>query len=154
MAQKVLNQLNCRINLKEIENRFETALYCNFWVGNEYFWDEYMKFTQPVFNFLLNHLTDDEKKIISRPANKTKDITATNLSYIMERLFSTLIVYNSKIKALAYKYPCVELQIIRTFQDQIGEIQKNQQFSPLLGSQFFSKLKIPILGKLIAKIYQ
>ena len=126
-VQKILIRLNYNINLKEIKNTHETALYCNFWVGNAYFWDQYMKFTMPIYDYLLNDLTDEEKMFINQPADRCRDATATYFSFIVERLFSTLLVYNKNIKSLAYKYPCVELQMLRTLQDRLNEVRKSQQ---------------------------
>ncbi len=128
-VQSIMTRLNYDINLRGIETSHDTALYCNFWVGNAYFWDEYMKFTQPIFRHLLTNLSDEEKRFINQPADKARDSTATYLSFIMERLFSTLLVYNKTLKALAYPYPCLELHIIQTLYDNHGEAIKRMQRS-------------------------
>jgi hypothetical protein len=130
-TQKIMRKLNYNIDLKNIENTHETALYCNFWVGNAVFWDEYMKFTQAIFHHLHDGLSDEERRFINQPADPARDATATYFSFIMERLFSTLLIYNKNIKALAYKYPFVELHIIQTLEDfhreAIQRIQQSQQ---------------------------
>ncbi len=48
-TQNVLGKCGININLKEIVHDKETGAYCNYWVGNEFFWDEYIKFTLPVY---------------------------------------------------------------------------------------------------------
>jgi hypothetical protein len=127
-AQSIMNRLRYDIDLRAIENSHDTALYCNFWVGNAQFWDQYMEFTKPIFDYLRTRLSDEEKRFLNRPADKARDATATYLSFIMERLFSTFLVSHKKIRSLSYEYPCRELQIIQTMRDNHWEaIQRMQQ---------------------------
>ena len=101
-VQNLLNKLNYGIDLNRIRNSERTLLFSNFWVGNEYFWDEYIKFTKPFYDYLRSEITEDEKAFISREVDKIIKINYT--PFIFERMFSTLLAQNPDIKALGYRY--------------------------------------------------
>ena len=102
-VQNLLNKLGYGIDLNEIKNSEQTLLFSNFWVGNSYFWDEYMKFTRPVYDYLRNEMSEAEKAIISKEADRVIKINYT--PFIFERMFSTLLATNPSIKPLGYQYP-------------------------------------------------
>jgi len=105
-TQKVLRKCGININLREIVHGEETGAYCNYWVGNQHFWDEYMKFTLPVYKYLSEDLSDEERDFLYSDSNY--HISKNYIPFIMERMFSTLLSYNKNIKALGFKYTLEE----------------------------------------------
>lgn len=105
-TQKIMDDLNYNINLKEFRNDDTTTLYCNYWVGNEFFWDEYMKFTLPIYDYINRNITPETKdKQESQHTWAQYHGQFTYSPFIFEKLFSTLLVYRPNIKALGYEYP-------------------------------------------------
>ena len=102
-VQNLLNKLNYGIDLNGIRNSEKTLLFSNFWVGNKYFWDEYIKFTKPCYDYLRGALSEEEKVFLSSEADRIIRINYT--PFIFERMFSTLLAHNTRIKALGFQYP-------------------------------------------------
>jgi hypothetical protein len=100
--QRILDKLNYGIDLKSFRNDESTTLFCNYWVGNERFWDRYIHFTKPIYECLRAKIDPDERKFVSRIADKV--IGANYIPFIFERLFSTLLVTQDYIKYLNYRY--------------------------------------------------
>lgn len=99
LTQHVLDATGVDINLSSFTNTVDQCCFCNFWVGNSTFWDTYFEFTKPIYNFLTN----SENTFTENQWNKfnTKADPGVNANYfpfIMERLFTTLIVTNNTIK--------------------------------------------------------
>lgn len=100
--QNILNKCDININLREIIHKENLGTYCNYWIGNNFFWDEYMKFTLPIYKYLTKRLSDKEKDFLYSDSNYY--IGSNYIPFIMERMFSTLLSYNKKIKATNYRY--------------------------------------------------
>lgn len=65
--------------------------FCNYWVGNVRFWNEYIKFSKPLYEKIHFHIkegTDLGKRILI-PADK--EIDSNYISFILERIFSTFL---------------------------------------------------------------
>lgn len=73
------------------------------------FWERYMEFTLPLFKFINESLSDEEKRRIYTHADKGRAETATYFPFIFERLFSTLLLMDKNIKYLHYEYNYNEL---------------------------------------------
>ncbi|NJN45505.1 MAG: hypothetical protein HC808_02320 [Candidatus Competibacteraceae bacterium] len=106
-TQHILAKCGVDINLREIVHREATGAYCNYWVGNQYFWDEYMNFTLPVYKYLSEDLSEEERDFLYSDSNY--HISTNYIPFIMERMFSTLLSYNKNIKALGFKYTSEEI---------------------------------------------
>lgn len=99
ITQHVFNQLGYGINLNTMIHEVDKCSFCNFWVGNKTFWDAYMNFTKPVYNFLTNsenNLPQDLMDIYLSQADK--NIKSNYFAFIMERMFTTLLVVNDNLK--------------------------------------------------------
>ena len=105
--QNLLDKLGYGIDLGAIRNSEQTLLFSNFWIGSSYFWDEYMKFTRPVYDYLRFEMSEEEKAIVSKEADRVIKINYT--PFIFERMFSTLLATNPDIKPLGYRYPRADL---------------------------------------------
>lgn len=70
--------------------------FCNYWIGNTLFWNKYIEFTTPVYNYIQSNLTDEQYELLHTRADS--GINANYFPFIMERLFTTLLYYNSDIK--------------------------------------------------------
>lgn len=98
ITQPILNQLNYNINLRELWHDISKCSFCNYWVGNKSFWDKYMKFTVPIYNYLTsseNNMPEEHVKIYQSRADG--GINSNYFSFIMERLFTTLLTVDDTI---------------------------------------------------------
>jgi hypothetical protein len=94
-TQNIFDAINYDINIKKIKHCRSKTAFCNFWAGSPVFWSKYMKFTTPVYNYIKNNLTTEQKKFISSRA--CKGITSDYFPFIMERMFTTLLHVDSNI---------------------------------------------------------
>lgn len=102
-TQKLFDKLKFGIDLKELRNTPESTGFCNYWVGNQKFWEKYIALAEPIYQYIENCLTPEEQAFISTRADK--QIKASYHPFIMERLFSTLLAKDSEIKYLNYPLP-------------------------------------------------
>lgn len=102
LTQGILDKLNYKIDLKNTINDESTTLFCNYWVGNEKFWDKYIEFTKPIYEYLSQSITPEEKLLVSKTADKIINMDYT--PFIFERLFSTILAVDKEIKSLPFKY--------------------------------------------------
>lgn len=87
-------------------NNNKTALYSNYWVANEKFWNAYMTFIKKII-FAIDNLSDsDKKKIFEITPHYT---SATFFPFIFERLFSTFIILEKNISFLSYSHGINEI---------------------------------------------
>ena len=78
-----------------------TALYSNYWVGNQKFWDAYMNFVKTIIG-AIDKLSDSDKKMLFK---FTPHYTpATFFPFIFERLFSTFLILEKNILVLPYAH--------------------------------------------------
>lgn len=107
LAQYVFDQIGYDIRIKDVINTTKTTAYCNFWVGTETFWDAYIAFTKPVFEYIAYQAPESiRKKFFIRADRKTDSVY---FPFVMERLFSTLLWQNKSIKSLNYEYDLAQL---------------------------------------------
>ncbi len=80
----------------------DVQLYANYWIGNEKFWNKYINYTKPIYEFIE---TNQEKwfqdKIMNRADN---EIDAPYIPFIMERLFSLILLTDTSIKSTSFRY--------------------------------------------------
>ena len=99
ITQHVFDNIGYDINLSNFSNSIDQCCFCNFWVGNKNFWDRYMEFTIPVYKYLTvseGGLDGEMRELFLQRADG--GIDANYFSFIMERLFTTLLVVDPSIK--------------------------------------------------------
>ncbi len=107
IAQQVINNAGIRVDLAKLVNTQETSAYCNYWAGNALFWQEYMNFANPVFTYIEEQATAEEREILCQSVYKSR--SGVNFKpFIIERLFSTLLALRPDLKALRYPYMLVQ----------------------------------------------
>ncbi|VEB32318.1 Rhamnan synthesis protein F [Legionella sainthelensi] len=99
LAQSILIQLKYDIDLFSIQNDINNTAYCNYWVGNELFWEKYMAFTLPIYYYILYESPLYLRDILLKK-RADKKINAPYFPFLFERLFSTLLVVDPSIKYL------------------------------------------------------
>ena len=84
----ILPKIGISPYLIHLHHNYHTLCYCNYWVANKKFWDDYMSVTERVYAYLKE--------------NPCYDSTGVNMfAYIMERLFSSVLKFNiEKFKVL------------------------------------------------------
>lgn len=96
LAQEIFNNIGYKIDLTKIITRQEDMLFSNYWVGNQKFWKKYIQFTEPVYEYVKNLPEGKFKKRIYRDAKYFYKVT--NIPFLMERMFNTLLCIDSDIK--------------------------------------------------------
>ncbi|CAH2790525.1 MAG: FIG00458786: hypothetical protein [uncultured Paraburkholderia sp.] len=75
--------------------------YCNFWVGTERFWEEYVgKVLEPISTFLETQSSTEAARAVLELTVHSDD--APFLPFIAERLFSTFLSLTPELKIAAY----------------------------------------------------
>lgn len=113
--------------LYEVQD-LDKQLYANYWVGNEKFWNKYINYTKPIYEFIE---TNKEKwfqdKIMNRADN---EIDAPYIPFIMERLFSLILLSDSNIKSASFKYQDLtnknKYKLVYDFFPILEEIKKSE----------------------------
>jgi hypothetical protein len=95
-TQRVIDSVGYDIDINSLSHDVSKTAFCNFWVGNKEFWSKYMKFTLPIYDYITNHLSEDQEKFLRQRA--CKGINSDYFPFIMERLFTTLLHLDSSIK--------------------------------------------------------
>lgn len=107
-AQAVVRRAGHAFDLTAMINDGSTLANCNYWVGNRTFWDKYIKLTGDVEEVLQHQLTQEEHAFLISFADYTK--TLSHIAFVLERLFSTLLLHDPDIKYRAYRYSNAELR--------------------------------------------
>ncbi|MFC1883803.1 glycosyltransferase family 4 protein [Thermodesulfobacteriota bacterium] len=109
LAQRLLDEVSCKISVSDMgRNARDTLLYCNFWVGNKKFWDAYIGFIRPLYDYCVHKQS---------PGGTNPFFTATThngqkvpfFTFIFERLFSTFIISEKGIAACPYRHTAEEI---------------------------------------------
>ncbi|RME91641.1 MAG: hypothetical protein D6767_04810 [Candidatus Hydrogenedentota bacterium] len=140
-SQKLLDHAGYSLDLHLLQTKPLEAAFCNYWIGNQKFWDLYMDFTIPLFEYIENKLTTEEKDFLFSKAD-TK-IKANYIPFIMERMFSTLLA--TKSDTILYKKFSPSLQQVLTkprhfFYSALYKIRKIDDAifkKPVITSTFF-----------------
>jgi hypothetical protein len=107
-TSRVLKKIGYKIDLLELTNNSDTAAYCNYWVGNSAFWKEYLNFTKPLHEYLLYESTPDEREFLNSVGDKGTG--HWYYPYILERMFSTLLVMRPDISKTSFQYQTADLK--------------------------------------------
>jgi hypothetical protein len=108
-SQTIIRRAGYAFDLSSMVNDDSTLLFCNYWVGNRLFWDRYMRLASDVERVLLHGLTDEEQAYLHSTADLRRE-TLSHIPFILERLFSTLLLHAPDIKYRAYTYSPAELR--------------------------------------------
>ncbi len=92
-VQKILDKLEYQIDLMSFKNNADTVLFCNYWVGNSDFWNQYIDFVTPLYNYISNDITIEEKAFLTQRAARFRNVNY--FPFIFERMFSTFLVFNT-----------------------------------------------------------
>lgn len=97
ISKTLFAQLGYSESLLGAETPPSLAAYCNYWVGNKKFWDEYISFLTPLWTAL-------ERNNLNLPqalgASADPNINAPYAPFIFERLFSTFLA-SRKFKTIS-----------------------------------------------------
>jgi hypothetical protein len=128
----------------EARDSHATLAYSSYWVGDAYFWENYMS----LIVRLMRTLRELHPRLLHRLVSdasyddwQTSEVVkVSNLPFIFERSFSTYLHMNSQLKALAYPFTreevmdhcyggTVEREIVRTFGDVVDEIDRRGEYT-------------------------
>jgi hypothetical protein len=102
VAQSLLDAVGIECDLQKVPRHGLSSLcYCNFWVGNQRFWENYVgKVLLPIAEFLETNPEHPAAQAVMRTTQHTDP--APFLPFIIERMFSTFLSTNGSINACAY----------------------------------------------------
>lgn len=103
LAQRIFDELGYKIDLRVMKNS-ETTAYCNYWVGNQKFWDDFMAFAMPFYNWLNECTCEKTKWYIFEHVADGNGMNPV-YPYLLERLFSTFLEYKNNVKFLRFRFP-------------------------------------------------
>lgn len=102
LAQELLNIANLNVKISEIQFNSNTMGFCNYWVGNNKFWEEFLNFTLPIYKYLSNITEKERLKYLKDSGYHTG---VGYIPFIMERMFSTFLETScDKISYKKYNY--------------------------------------------------
>ncbi|MDF1761449.1 MAG: hypothetical protein P1U40_13030 [Coxiellaceae bacterium] len=103
LANKIINAAGYDIDVNELKMSRKNTLYCNYWVGSQAFWQQFIPFLQKCHDAIYTHLGDEDRTLLFKRADPVID--ANYFPFIFERLFSTFLVLNPDIKSKSFSYP-------------------------------------------------
>jgi hypothetical protein len=139
-AQALLDACDVKWSIKDAPRQGADVLcYCNFWIGTEEFWDEYVgKVLVPIATFLEENSQDPMARSILQPTIHSDN--SPFLPFIAERLFSTFLSLNSSVNISSYPIMgedvldyCVteyERDVVRYMQEAVDLSDQKKSFSP------------------------
>jgi hypothetical protein len=102
VAQNLFDELQYDINIDDIANDDATTLFSNYWIGNAFFWERYIRFTRPIYEYIRDNST---RPLVSDLKSLAPyHYPVSYIPFVMERLFSTLLWKDQTIKAKPYLY--------------------------------------------------
>lgn len=107
VMNNILNEVGYNFQVEDVNLQPEKILYCNYWFGNPKFWEKYIQFTEPIYNFILNNKNSELVKFVNNRARYHYNVSF--IPFIMERLFSTFLWFDSSIKYKPYIFSELEI---------------------------------------------
>lgn len=89
-VQEIHSSVGIDLNIESFVTLPEETCYCNYWVGNERFWDEFMEYAGRIHRKLEIGLSEESRKMLEQSRAFSKQ-GVTLLPFIMERLFTTFL---------------------------------------------------------------
>ena len=139
LAQDLFDRAGIAVDLVSFgRNSHATLLYCNYWVGNERFWNRFLKFVLKLVE-IIEHLPSGTRERLFALDPYYPDPVPI-LPFFFERLFSTFLVLEPSICGLAYPHTRDSIIrsaggnlddpiIIRSFIDVIDEIDRRAEYT-------------------------
>ena len=120
-------------------NDASTLLYSNYWAGNERFWDIFMDLNIKLMNALESLPATDRDAYYKIDLEYPDPVPV--LTFIFERVFSTLLLMDRRIRALGYPFTRTELFqlasqsredlcIVAAFKDLVDAIDARGNYGP------------------------
>lgn len=135
LAQELFNCAGINCNLYEMgRNTHATLLYCNYWLGNEYFWDRFMNLNVRILQAVERLSPRMRGRLFALDPQYPDPVPM--LPFVFERLFSTLLLMDPSIKGCSYRYSrdyimeCNQHEqlIAGSFIDVIDEIDRRGEY--------------------------
>lgn len=102
IAQDLFDELDYGIDVDAIRNDETNTLFSNYWIGNVSFWERYIEFTKPVYDYISKN--KDNNLVKNLKATAPYHYSVSYIPFLMERLFSTLLWKEGSISRLPYTY--------------------------------------------------
>lgn len=117
----IVNFLKGFININDLSG-FENFAFCNYFIGNQRFWQEYIEFIDGILSKLDGKSCEDVElyQAWNGSANYKKDKSVTMRPFVIERLFSSFLKAKKNINAIGYEFE--EEFYIRKFGESLGRI--------------------------------
>lgn len=104
LAQQLFEATRTPVRIDSLgRNSHNSLLYCNYWIGNEKFWDAFMNFLIPLFRWIDQGAAPPERKPYFRRAPYA-ETGFSMFSFIFERLFSTFLLIDQDMAGLGYRF--------------------------------------------------
>lgn len=102
ISRTLFAQLGYSVDLLNQETPPNLTAYCNYWVGNKKFWDEYIGFLTPLWSALEQSVSGQSSPSLPPELGALADanINAPYAPFIFERLFSTFLA-SKKFKTIS-----------------------------------------------------
>ncbi|MDJ0610071.1 MAG: hypothetical protein QNJ67_13935 [Kiloniellales bacterium] len=107
-TEEIFRKLGYNTQLSQEIHGSDVACYCNFWFATPKFWNAYMKFCLPVYDYIENKASEEERSVLWAQADKKSD--ATMVPYIFERLFTQFISTEPPFEVRPFSYSTEHFQ--------------------------------------------
>lgn len=141
ITSKLLKRCGYSDSILMTETPPNKTAYCNYWVGNKKFWDEYIKFLEPLWTYISEN-DDDLTQSLGKLADPL--IQAPYAPFIFERLFSTFIS-NREFKTISiptHNERRSNYRVVKKIWRMVDKV-----------TTFESNRKIPLRYKLVIKAF-
>lgn len=101
LAEKIYSLMGLNLNLRQQVHTSRELLYCNYWIGSVEFWEAYMPYLRSFISAMEKLGADDKEKLLS---NSGYYKVTNYIPFVLERVFSTYLYLNPKIKVCPYQY--------------------------------------------------
>lgn len=138
LTQELFAWLGYTVDVSQIGRHDQkNLLYCNYWIGNEKFWDSYMSFLYPLFDYATRQSSSELHERLFSPTHYHRP--APMFPFIFERLFSTFLSIHPEIRVIGYRHSVAEIEqccltdleayIIRTMRDVVDQWDLECEYS-------------------------
>ncbi|KVG31605.1 hypothetical protein [Burkholderia diffusa] len=109
-AQALLDASGIGLNVRDVpRNDLQSLAYCNFWVGNQAFWDQYVgRVLEPIAFFLESQPEHPAALGVMQDTFHTDQ--APYLPFVVERLFSTYLATHPELNVRAYPFASTQIE--------------------------------------------